>query len=51
VHTLPIDGERQQFVIASELWIFWEIKKFKKIRGFGAAKTGSFLFMVIASYL
>jgi hypothetical protein len=30
VHTLPIDGERQQFVIASELWIFWEIKKFKK---------------------
>jgi hypothetical protein len=30
VHTLPIDGERQQFVIASELLIFWEIKKFKK---------------------
>jgi hypothetical protein len=27
VHTLPIDGERQHFVIATKLWILWELKK------------------------
>ena len=43
VHTLPIVGECQQFITTRELWIFWELKKFKNSQVLALLKLGAFL--------